>query len=396
MTPLAKCGAFIRGLTYSAGDVADSGLLVLRSTNIQDGNLVLDRDLVFVGKPCPLELALQPGDLAICMSNGSKALVGKSAEYHGGYSGPLTVGAFCSIFRPQAAFAKLAFRSDRYTEFVSLAIGGGNINNLKNSDLEAFEFPVPTSPAEQQKIADCLTSLDEVIAAQGRKVEALKAHKKGLMQHLFPQEGQTLPRLRFPEFRDGPDWDTRTIGVFGDISMCKRIFASQTNDREGVPFYKIGTLGGKPDAYISREVYEHYRARYCFPKVGDVLITCAGTVGKCVVYDGEDAYYQDSNIVWIENSEAVVSNRFLHAVLINYDWSKLNSTTIARIYLDDLRNVRILVPLVKAEQQRIADCLSALDARLTAEAARLDALKTHKKGLMQGLFPAPTPGEPSR
>ena len=83
--------------------------------------------------------------------------------------------------------------------------------------------------------------------------------------------------------------------------MCKRILASQTNTEEGIPFYKIGTIGNAPDAYISKELFDDYKTKYNYPHKGEVMITCAGTVGKCVVYDGKDAYYQDSNIVWIDN-----------------------------------------------------------------------------------------------
>lgn len=200
--PLGKLGQFFRGLTYGADDVTSEGLLVLRSSNIQGGQLILDSDLVFVKKQCPPELRLKRGDIAICMSNGSKALVGKSGELDRDYPSELTVGAFCSIFRPTSPFAKIAFSTPRYEGFVATGIAGGNINNLKNSDLEAFEFHVPPSHVEQQKIADCLSSLDELIGAQARKVGALKTHKKWLMQELFPSEGETQPRLRFPNCRD--------------------------------------------------------------------------------------------------------------------------------------------------------------------------------------------------
>ena len=165
---------------------------------------------------------------------------------------------------------------------------------------------------EQQKIADCLSSIDELIAAQNQKLDILKAHKKGLLQQLFPAEGETLPRLRFPEFRDASEWEEKKLGEIGDILMCKRIFAQETNDTEGVPFYKIGTLGSKPDAFISKNLFDEYKAKYNFPRKGEILITCSGTVGKCLPYDGNDAYYQDSNIVWIDNPSLVVRNEFLH------------------------------------------------------------------------------------
>ena len=188
--PLGSLGKFFRGLTYGSNDVADGGLLVLRSSNIQGGRLILDSDLVFVAKQCPSDLRLRRGDVVICMSNGSKALVGKSAELDRDYSGELTVGAFCSIFRPLIHFAKIAFDTQQYADFVSIGIAGGNINNLKNSDLEAFEFHIPQEEAEQQKIAACLSSLDELITAQAQKVAALQTHKKGLMQQLFPVQSE--------------------------------------------------------------------------------------------------------------------------------------------------------------------------------------------------------------
>lgn len=181
-------GSFFRGLTYSTRDVSNDnhGIGVLRSTNIQNNRLILDKDLVFVNKTCTSEQRLQKGDVVICMSNGSKALVGKNAELDQDISYNLTVGAFCSIFRPKNVFAKYLLQTDSYTKFVALAIGGGNINNLKNSDLENFVQFAPVKPEEQQKIADCLSSIDNLIMAQTNRLEALKAHKKGLMQQLFP------------------------------------------------------------------------------------------------------------------------------------------------------------------------------------------------------------------
>lgn len=181
-------GSFFRGLTYSTADVSNNneGIGVLRSTNIQNNRLILDKDLVFVNKTCSSEQRLQKGDIVICMSNGSKTLVGKNAELDQDISYDLTVGAFCSIFRPKNVFAKYLLQTDSYTKFVALAIGGGNINNLKNSDLENFVQFAPTKPEEQKKIADCLSSVDDLIMAQTNRLEAFKAHKKGLMQQLFP------------------------------------------------------------------------------------------------------------------------------------------------------------------------------------------------------------------
>ena len=257
---------------------------------------------------------------------------------------------------------------------------------ISSDDFMAMPLPV-SSPAEQQKIADCLSSLDELIAAQARKVDVLKTHKKGLMQQLFPCEGETVPRLRFPEFRDAGEWVQKTVGDVSEVLMCKRIFAEETNPSEGVPFYKIGTLGGVPDAFIFRDKFEDYKSRYNYPRAGEVLITCSGTVGKCLPFDGKDAYFQDSNIVWLANSKGEVSNEFLLMLLSNVNWGSLNSTTITRIYGPDLRGMAIKYPEDEFEQQRIASFLSSLDTLITTATQELETLKTHKKGLMQQLFP---------
>ena len=167
--------------------------------------------------------------------------------------------------------------------------------------------------------------------------------------------------------------------------MCKRILASQTNTEEGVPFYKIGTIGNTPDAYISQELFDEYKAKYNYPHKGEVMITCAGTVGKCVIYDGKDAYYQDSNIVWIDNPSQYITNEFLYHLLAKVDWRKLNSTTIIRIYNDDLRNLKLNYPQVE-EQQKISRFLTLLDERIATQNKIIGKLQSLIKGIADKLF----------
>ena len=164
--------------------------------------------------------------------------------------------------------------------------------------------------------------------------------------------------------------------------MCKRILASQTNTEEGVPFYKIGTIGNAPDAYISKELFDDYKTKYNYPHKGEVMITCAGTVGKCIIYDGKDAYYQDSNIVWIDNSSQCISNSFLYHLLAKVDWRKLNSTTIIRIYNDDLRNLKLSYPQIE-EQQKISRLLSFLDERIATQNKIIEDLKKLKSAIIE-------------
>ena len=194
---------------------------------------------------------------------------------------------------------------------------------------------------------------------------------------------ENVPNLRFPEFSG--EWESELLGATCNILMCKRILASQTNSEYGVPFYKIGTIGGIPDAYISQELFELYRAKYNYPRKGEVMITCAGTVGKTIIFDGNDSYYQDSNIVWIDNSTNKFDNAFLYHFISKVDWSKLNTTTIVRIYNDDLRQLKITYPSLQ-EQQKISSFLALLDERIATQIKIIEDLKKLKSAISKQIF----------
>ncbi|WP_000095074.1 MULTISPECIES: restriction endonuclease subunit S [Streptococcus] len=154
------------------------------------------------------------------------------------------------------------------------------------------------------------------------------------------------------------------LGEIGKISMCKRILKSQTNEFSGIPFYKISTFGGTPTVYIDEKIYREYKERYSYPKKGDILISAAGTIGKTVIFDGEDSYFQDSNIVWIENDESKVTNQFLYYFLQTNPFITTNGSTIKRLYNDNLRDTKIPnVPSIQ-QQNQITDILGALDKKI--------------------------------
>lgn len=397
--PLKFMGSFFRGLTYSADEVSEEGLLVLRSSNIQDGTLVLDKDLVFVNKTCPDDIQLRSGDIAICMSNGSKALVGKNAEFRGNYDHDLTVGAFCSIFRPSVEFSKLIFQTPKYTKFISVAIGGGNINNLKNSDLGEFEHPVPKLQPEQQKIADCLSSLDDLIAAETQKLDTLKTHKKGLMQQLFPREGETVPRLRFPEFLEAGEWEER---LFGDLLDDIIDFRGRTPTKLGMEWgggnipalsannVKNGFIDYNAECYLaSEELYLRWMGDVNLEKE-DIIFTMEAPLGNALLLPDSRKYILSQRVVAFKTKVDV-----LNPFLVQTIWGdgfqnaigKLATGSTAKgINQKSLRTISIRLPN-KNEQRRIADSLSSLDDLITAQAQKIEALKTHKKGLMQQLFP---------
>ncbi|RCR70128.1 restriction endonuclease subunit S [Larkinella punicea] len=203
------------------------------------------------------------------------------------------------------------------------------------------------------------------------------------------ETNKILPELRFPEFENEGEWRKKKLEAIGEPLMCKRIFKEQTtsNPKNGIPFYKIGTFGQEPDSYISQELYEEYKSKYSFPKIGDILISASGTIGRLVIYDGSPAFFQDSNIVWLGNNEEIVLNSFLFYCYSSLKWQTSDGGIISRLYNSDLKNMTIFFPQGKIEQQKIADCLTSLDEVITAHSQQLEALKEHKKGLMQNLFP---------
>ena len=157
---------------------------------------------------------------------------------------------------------------------------------------------------------------------------------------------------------DEVEW--KTLGDIGEVCMCKRIMKNQTNAEGCIPFYKIGTFGKTADAFISEELYEEYKQKYSFPRKGEVLISAAGTIGRAVIYDGEPAYFQDSNIVWIANDESLVLNKYLYYFYSVADW-RLEGGTIKRLYNNNLKAVKIPLPSLST-QRRIVSILDRFES----------------------------------
>lgn len=141
------------------------------------------------------------------------------------------------------------------------------------------------------------------------------------------------PKLRFKadDGSDFPDWDEMTLGDVGSVAMCKRVFKEQTCEVGDVPFFKIGTFGGAPDSYISQSLFDELKSKYAYPKVGTILLSASGTIGRQVEYKGEDAYYQDSNIVWLEHDDTVLDS-YLKQFYTVVKWQGLEGSTIKRLY----------------------------------------------------------------
>ncbi len=280
-------------------------------------------------------------------------------------------------------------RKDFYEKLGETADGSRKARRIHAETFLTFPIALP-SPVEQQKITDCLSSLDELIAAQARKVDALKAHKRGLMQQLFPGEGETQPRLRFPEFQDAEKWEIRTIGdMFSLINGCA--FRPEDWKPNGTPIIRIQNLND-PSAefnYSQAPVSERNRV-----ESGDLLFAWSGTLGSSFgarVWTGPPGVL-NQHIFKVLMDEQRITLPFALLVLARVEEDIAEKShgfkaSFVHVKKSDLVKVELPLPALH-EQQRIAACLSSLDALITAATQELDTLKTHKKGLMQQLFPS--------
>jgi len=293
-------------------------------------------------------------------------------------------------------FLYQSVHADPFVERVIAKCTGSNYPAINSSDLAQIELPLPPTLPEEEKIAECLSTLDELIGAESQKLDALKTHKKGLMQQLFPREGETLPRLRFPEFQQVTDWEEALLGDFfepirnGFVGTATPHYVSNG----GVKYLqgrniKQGKIEGDNFVLISEEF--HLRQRKSHLKRGDLLMVQSGHVGECAVVPPNFAGCNCHALIILTPRRTLSSAFFVHYFYSPIGESAIfqitTGNTIKHILASELKTLKVLLPSL-SEQQRIASCLCTLDDLINAQSDNLEALKTHKKGLMQQLFPA--------
>lgn len=295
-------------------------------------------------------------------------------------------------------------QTDKYLQEIKAKASGSTRERISKENLSRVLIPV-ANIKEQQKIADCLSSLDELITVQSQKLEALKAHKKGLMQQLFPADGEMIPKLRFAEFRDSGEWEEISLidvtdkkvkwsfigGPFGSnlkssdyvLNGVRIIQLQNIGDGEFKDDYKIFTSNEKANELLSCNIYP-----------GDIILSKMGDpVGRaCLIPNIHSRYVMCSDGIRLVVNEQKHSKYFIYTLINSASFRSLvdktaTGSTRKRIGLDDLKNLPLVVPQSLKEQQKIADCLSSLDELITAQTEKIEALTIHKKGLMQGLFP---------
>ncbi|WP_448822258.1 restriction endonuclease subunit S [Capnocytophaga sp.] len=228
----------------------------------------------------------------------------------------------------------------------------GGVPTIDRSVVEKLSIPLPPLSVQQEivRILDKFTQLEAELEAE---LDCRKRQYEYYRNNLLSYEGNEV------------EW--KTLGEVGEIRMCKRILKEQTSDYGEVPFYKIGTFGKEADAYISKELFNEYRAKYNYPNVGDILISASGTIGRTVIFDGKEAYFQDSNIVWIENDQKKVLNKYLFYYYQIAKWNISEGGTILRLYNENLRKTLIPIPYPNnpkkslEEQNRIVAILDKFD-----------------------------------
>ncbi len=227
---------------------------------------------------------------------------------------------------PKYLFSILANNND-FFEYLGSRSKGATYPTCSDKDVLDYEIPLPPLEIQEQIVVE-LDGYAGIIAGAKQIAQNWK-----------------------PKIDIDPEWEKVKLGEIGKISMCKRIFKEQTTSEGDIPFYKIGTFGKAPDAFISREIFENYKKKFSYPQKGEVLISTSGTIGRVVVFNGEPAYFQDSNIVWIENDEKKVYNSYLNLVFQDIDWITTKGGTIERLYNKLIEEQVISIPLLEIQKQ---------------------------------------------
>jgi type I restriction enzyme S subunit len=316
------------------------------------------------------------------------------ADKEGGASNDVIVIRAKQNLLPQ--YFSCLLKNDAFIDYVMTGAKGVKMPRGDVGSMKAYRTLYP-SKAEQQKIAECLSSVDELIAAQARKVAALKTHKKGLMQQLFPREGETRPRLRFPEFQDAGEWDDAPMGTLLMSSPDYGVNAAAVPFSDQLPKYlRITDISADGRYLPEKQVSVNLEATdWNYLDEGDIVLARTGaSVGKSYQYRKEDGRLVFAGfLIRVKPHPKKLVSSFLANFLVTgkfWKWVAVNSARSGQPGINSTEYSSLTIPLPPTlrEQHRLATCLSSLDTLITAETQKLETLKTHKKGLMQQLFPS--------
>lgn len=323
----------------------------LSSVSIETKKITETSEIDARNAPSRAQKLIQEGDTVFATTRPTQM---RYCLIDGIYSGEVASTGYC-VLRPQInnilpKWILYCIASKRFKSHVENNESGAAYPAISDAKVKAFEIPVPplNIQAEIVQILDAFTELTTELTTE------LVARKQ---QYAYYRDQLFMFNKNQAEWID--------LGEVGAVRMCKRVLKNQTSDVGDIPFYKIGTFGKKPNAYITQELFNEYKTKYSYPKISEVLISASGTIGRTVIFDGRDAYFQDSNIVWVENNESKVLNKYLFYFYQVVNWNVSEGGTIKRLYNDNLRKIKIPIPSL-AEQKGIVAILDKFDTLTTS------------------------------
>ena len=386
------------GIAFKSEEISDdeSGIPILRGINITEGYIRHSKevDKYFVGDLENLKKYLvKKNDIVIGM-DGSKvgknvALIKKEDE------NSILIQRVARIRTNEKSdinYIYHHFISDKFRNYVDTVNTSSGIPHISAQQIKDFQIGFPPKLKEQRKIATCLSSLDEVITAESQKLDILKDHKKGLLQNLLPQEGETVPKFRFKEFEDSGEWEEKTLGDVAESLMYGMNAAAVEFDGEN-KYIRITDINENtrlfsPNPLTSPEgqLDEKYRI-----KVGDILFARTGaSVGKSYLHQEESGkIYFAGFLIRLTVKNAVPYFVYLQTLTVQYQkWVSKTSMRSGQpgINAEEYKSYSLLIPSDSKEQEKIANTLSSIEDLINAQNQKVQTLKLHKKGLLQGLF----------
>ena len=255
-------------------------------------------------------------------------------------------------------------RSDFIQNEVKKSLKGSTLAGIRKNKLEELVIPIP-SIETQEKIVKTLDKFTNYVTELQAELQA-RTKQCEYYRNLLLSEEYLNKLSENPEIFRGGEYRVKltTLGEIGEIQMCKRILKNQTSSKGDIPFYKIGTFGKIADSFISQELFNEYKKKYSYPKKGEILISASGTIGRTVIFDGEDAYFQDSNIVWVSHNEEIVINKYLYYLYQVINWNPSTGGTINRLYNYNLKNIKVILPPIEI-QNKVVQILDKFQSLLS-------------------------------
>lgn len=379
---LGEIGEFTRGNGLQKKDFQEEGNPVIHYGQIYTKyGFVADEVLSYVSDEIFSKLRkAQKNDILIATTSENVEDVGKSIVWLGdeeiGFSGDM----YSYRTEQNSKYIAYYFQTNAFQKQKERKATGTKMIRIHAEDMEKFEIPLPPLSL-QNKIVKVLDKFQVLLADRKGLLPAEIEERQKQYEYYreklltFDEVSDRFDSIRFitslyydilqevaniVEIEIDDRVEELILGDIGKISMCKRILKNQTISEGDIPFYKIGTFGKKADAYISRDLFEEYKGKYSYPKKGEILLSASGTIGRTIIFNGEDSYYQDSNIVWLSHGEDKILNSYLYYCYQIINWNPSTGGTIKRLYNYNLININIVVPPLHV-QQHVVNILDKFD-----------------------------------